>query len=261
MNLRLFTSILLSFVLFGVSAQVVWTEGTSWEVEYRSSGDTRIFFLDEATMIEDVVYYPLLEERQSKVDTLAFVRSEHGDSLVYARRERASLEHLVYDFSKPFAYGDTIIYGDEFGEIFKEYVEPESPELVYYHDILEEGDSLPAWRGIIYLIGYIEGPLELFIEYAYGPVNPDDPDELGGTDSPTGEGDSGGNKPKTTNVSHVLFKTKGRPQSSITTVELEIICLDDDPLHGYTLEGIQAMQLGKGRLFIYRGRKYLLLDR
>lgn len=250
MNLRLFTSILLSFVLFGVSAQVVWTEGTSWEVEYRSSGDTRIFFLDEATMIEDVVYYPLLEERQSKVDTLAFVRSEHGDSLVYARRERASLEHLVYDFSKPFAYGDTIIYGNENGAIFKEYVEPESPELVYYHDILEEGDSLPSWRGIIYLIGYIEGPLELFI---------DSTDGIGSTEEPTGG--TGGNKPKTTNVSHVLFKTKGRPQSSITTVELEIICLDDDPLHGYTLEGIQAMQLGKGRLFIYRGRKYLLLDR
>ena len=183
---------LLTILSSSLFAQDVWTEGTTWDVEYtQDSGLSHtLFTLMKAMDIEGIPYYPLTASTAEGCDTIAYIRSERGDSLVYARvifNGDLLQESLLYDFTKSFEYGDIIRYSTLEGS-FKEYISQETP-ITYLCDVIEEGDCLPMWNGIVYKIGHIDGPLGLFFT------------------EPESEA-SGSTKPKPTNVSHILFGTR-----------------------------------------------------
>jgi hypothetical protein len=74
------------------------------------------------------------------------------------------------------------------GEVKEEFIDWQEDTLDYY--MMTNGDMhcLPAWKGIIYQYGYLGGPMDLFLlEAAPGKTK----------------------KPKPTNISHVIFSTKG----------------------------------------------------
>lgn len=181
----------------------IWTDGSEWEICYTlPEGD------DGATGAggERIVTYRLRQtddgylalEKQVVTDgrpwepvLQGYLRSE-GDSIIYVRPVLADgtigEECLLYDFSTPFEYGHTIRYGVSGGECREEYVDWQEDSLDYY--MLNNGDThlLPAWKGIVYKYGYLEGPMELFLRH----VAP-----------------GKGKRPKPSNISHVIFSTKG----------------------------------------------------
>lgn len=177
----------------------VWTEGSEWQVFCEEEADA------EGPASEIIVRYRLglaengymaLEKTESingvkgTPEVIGYVRNE-DDAVIYVRPvlEDGSIgaECVLYDFSTPFEYGNTIRYGVEGGEMKEEYIDWQKDSLDYY---MISGDShvLPAWGGIIYGYGYIGGPMELFQRRcAPGKTT----------------------KPKATNISHVIFSTKG----------------------------------------------------
>lgn len=207
---------LLTILSSSLFAQDVWTEGTTWDVEYTQESDIphTLFTLNEVMDIEGVSYFPLTANTTESCDTVAYIRSEHGDSLVYARVIFNGVllqESLLYDFTKSFEYGDIIRYSTLEGT-FMERISNESP-ITYLCDVIEEGDCLPMWNGIIYKIGHVEGPLGLFFK---------EPDS-----EATGDA-----KPKLTNVSHILFGTKKGVSKTLYsksgTNSIDIICKETE---------------------------------
>lgn len=240
--------LLLFFSVFSVSAfaQNVWTEGTTWEVYLKDNDSPTLYELCEAEVIDGMVYYPLVaDNNEYRHDTLAWVRAEGDDELVYARSFRnSSRDLLVYDFTKEYAPGDTIRYGDMSGRIFEVCIDTLLSPIEYYYDVIEEGDCLPLWSGIIYKIGYLEGPLGLFrVDQA----------------SPGEEND--GNKPKTTNVSHVLFKRKGKPQIEIAITHIENVMADEMDAFWFSLMGSRTGEPAGNCFIISRGKKIILQKR
>ena len=190
---KCFLATLLSLIALTAIAQEVWTEGTTWDVEY--SGGTNLphtlFTLSAAVEVEGTMYYPLTATTATESKIVAYIRSERGDTLVFARviKEGALLpETLLYDFSKSFEYGDEIRYGTMDGVITRT-INVSDGQLEYLNDVFESGDQLPVWDNLIYKLGHIEGPLGFIFSI---------PD----IDA------SSSVKPKVKNVSHILFGTK-----------------------------------------------------
>lgn len=267
--------------LLPLHAQQVWTAGTVWEVNreesYISSGGeikTFIYTLEEAVDIEGTPYFPLTEFNKAlaTTHTIAYIRSERGDSLVYVRLAKglavddhansfgAGNEMLLYDFTKRFEYGDVITYGTEFGPQTTK-VDRQYGTLDYYYDVIEEGDCLPAWGSLVYKIGALDGPLGLFLaSYDVGGIDPVDP-----PDPTDGEEDD---KPKSSNVSHTLFKRKGGGGCVIvpTPDGIRVIEFDEEPSAYYDLSGRICPEALEGKvphgsaphsLYIYKGRKHI----
>lgn len=265
--------------LLPLHAQQVWTAGTVWEVNreepYTSaSGEinttlrTIVYTLEEAVDIEGTPYFPLTEcdKALNAIHTIAYIRSERGDTLVYVRQAldnsatafEVGDEMLLYDFTKRFEYGDVITYGTEFGPQTTK-VDRQHGTLDYYYDVIEEGDCLPAWGSLIYKIGALDGPLGLFFILPEGgeDSNPENPDAT--------EGD--GDKPKSSNVSHTLFKRKGGGGCVIvpTPDGIRVVEFTDDSsvcfdLSGRVYPGRQskdAHYIPPHSFYIYKGRKHL----
>lgn len=200
---------LLLFTLLGLATLMshaggIWEEGSQWDVYYKydptgiqdsteESVDIimtyRLLHADDGYMaLEKTVTY---RGEVVSVQVQGLIRNE-DDKRIYVRPvwENGSIgdECLLYDFSEPYEYGGTVRYGVMGGEIREEFIDWQEDTLEYY--MLNNGDShlLPAWKGIIYQYGYIEGPMDLFLLEA----------APGKTD-----------KPKPTNISHVIFSTKG----------------------------------------------------
>lgn len=262
--------------LFPLHAQQVWTAGTVWEVNseerYTHNGQintithTIVYTLEDAVDIEGVLYFPLTkaDDFYHTTDIIAYIRSEHGDSLVYVRPafgyppepNDAGEEMLLYDFTKRFEYGDVITYGTEDGPKTTK-VDRQYGTLDYYYDVIEEGDCLPAWGSLIYKIGALDGPMGLFfLCQTDGGTNPD-PEDPKPTD---------GDKPKSSNVSHTLFKRKGGGGYMIvpTLDGIRVIEFTDEPPAYYDLSGRAYPEAPEGKpphssvphsLYIYKGRK------
>lgn len=236
---------LLTILSSSLFAQDVWTEGTTWDVEYTQESNIphTLFTLMKAMDIEGVSYYPLTASTAEGCDTIAYIRSERGDSLVYARVILDGVllqESLLYDFTKCFEYGDVVRYGTLEG-IVTESISNESP-ITYLYDVIEEGDRLPMWNGIIYKIGHVEGPLGLFFA------------------EPESEG-SGSTKPKPTNVSHILFGTrKGVAKTLYSNSGTNSIDKTSRPTKTsiiYDLHGIRLYRAPQRGFYIIDGKKVL----
>lgn len=176
----------------------VWTVGSEWQVFCEEEADTEgptSEIIERYRLILAENGYMALEKTESingvkgTPEVIGYVRNEN-DAVIYVRPvlEDGSIgaECVLYDFSTPFEYGNSIRYGVEGGEMKEEYIDWQKDSLDYY---ILSGDShvLPAWGGIIYGYGYIGGPMELFQRRcAPGKTT----------------------KPKATNISHVIFSTK-----------------------------------------------------
>ena len=186
----------------------IWTDGSQWDVyyNYETTG------IDDSTeVVEYKVTYRLLHvddnymalekivtvyddyDEEIVVSTLVqgYIRNDN-DTMIYVRpvSENGSIgeECLLYDFREPYEYGGTLRYGVIGGEVKEEFIDWQEDSLDYY--MLNNGGThfLPAWKGIIYKYGYIGGPMDLFLlEAAPGKTK----------------------RPKPTNISHVIFSTKG----------------------------------------------------
>ena len=245
-----------SFLMAMVHAQQVWTEGTQWEVEYNDGTPRTVFELISPVEIDGISYFPLIAKQSEQCDTLSYIRSEREDTLVYCKvfypgRQSLSEVLLLYDFSKSFEYGDTIRYGTLGGVTILEVIDEEEDSLDYYYNVLEEGDCLPSWKGLVYKIGYLEGPMVLFYKGI----------EMTGADSNK-------KRPKPTNVSHTLFSTKKKRQSTFDlSNDIQRIEVRNGSKTFYTLEGTSSpflpttIQRGKYMLYIYNGKKYMVLQK
>ena len=196
----LFTLFCLTTLLLPASG--IWEEGSQWNVYYTVEGDSA----GTGTSSEVMVTYRLLPDDDNylaleKTVTInnvpqssyvqGLIRIEN-DNLIFVRPAlddgSFGAECLLYDFRKPFEYDSTMRYGVMGGEIRELYIDWQEDSLDYY--MMNNGDThcLPAWKGIIYQYGYIGGPMDLFLlEAAPGKTN----------------------RPKPTNISHVIFSTKG----------------------------------------------------
>lgn len=202
MKRTLFTLLCLFSLLTQAHASSIWEEGSQWDILYTLEPPTgiedsidvlkvtyRLLSADDNYMaLEKTVTYKGVVE---SVQIQGYIRND-GDSLIYVRPvlEDGSIgvECLLYDFRVPYEYDGSIRYGVMGGEVKEEYIDWQEDSLDYY--MMNNGDRhcLPAWNGIIYQYGYIGGPMELFLE-----------------DSTLRKT----KKPKPTNISHVIFSTKG----------------------------------------------------
>ena len=235
-----------SFLIAMVHAQQVWTEGTQWEVEYSDGTPRTVFELISPVEIGGISYFPLIAKQSEQCDTLGYIRSERGDTLVYCRvyfpgMERLSDDLPLYDFSKSFEYGDIIIYGTLDGIAF-EMIDAEEECLDYYYNVLEEGDCLPSWKGLVYKIGYLEGPMVLFFN---------------NIESTT----VSSKRPKPTNVSHTLFTSKKKRQAQFDlSNDIQRIEVRNGSKTIYYLDATNCRYNGY-HIMIYEGKKYLIPNR
>ncbi len=233
------------FACVSAHAQQIWTEGTSWEVHIDYSDwdghdwtEVHIYELGEPVSFNDTIYYTLSETCAGATHIVSYLRAEGGDAYVYARHFQSEelridtgeqSEILLYDFSKPFEYGDSIRYATYGGWIEQDYIDPEWPTLRYLHDVIEPGDCLPMFHDIIYKFGSIYGPIgKIYLDFS---------------ENTTGF-------PNTKNVSHVLFKTKGKPNGSMITLRIDIVHnSNSQPYSCYSLTGIQSPHTNNQILF------------
>lgn len=232
------------------SAQQVWTEGTVWDV-IDDENVHWIYSLGSPVDVEGTEYYPLLvEDDNGLVTTEAYIRSERGDSLVYLRSNMHGYlkpnECLLYDFTKSFEYGDIIRYGQYTGlggSITEELIDENDGEIIYYHDVLETDDVIPSWKGLIYKIGYIEGPMGLFV-------------------LPLENSSEEGPRPNPSNLSHLVFTTKGGHRLEHIPNSLELILVDDflteDEAY-YAADGRKLQDKPIRGMYIHKGKKYILI--
>lgn len=212
-------TLIMIFSYLSANAQQIWTEGTTWEIYidyYDGNGlkTTKVhtYELGEPVSFNDTLYYTLTETYRGVTQIVSYLRAEGDDAYVYARHFKSdkldidtgeSSEILLYDFSKPFELGDSIRYGCYGGYTEQKYIDPQYPCLLsYLYDVIEPGDCLPLYNEIIYKIGTIYGPIA-YIRFG---------DCLDGS---TGI-------PNSKNVSHVLFKTKGKPNGSMITLRIDV---------------------------------------
>lgn len=245
---------MLCFIALCSNAQQVWTEGTVWDV-IDDVNNHWIYTLGSPVDVEGTEYMPLLvSDDDGLVTTEAYIRSERGDSLVYIRHKWAAggklaeNECLLYDFTKSYEYGDIIRYGvinsdSTGGDVVYEVIDENEDELVYYYDVLEEGDIIPNWKGLIYKIGYIQGIFPLF----YSPKE----------NEATGEG-----RPNPSNLSHLVFTTKGGHHLEHVPDSLELIQVDDilteDEAY-YAADGRKLQDKPVRGMYIHKGKKYIII--
>lgn len=244
-------------------AQQVWTEGTVWETDiymggYYGDGYLHLIQrLESPVEMDGKVYYPLtVEWDDGAIEPSGFIRTERGDSLVYIRYTyRGGLEEgecLLHDFTKSYEYGDVIRYGSyshETGDCVKEETIDENEcEIIYFHNVLEEGDILPCWKNLIYKIGFIEGPAIFYMSFD------------GATDGEANSG--GGTRPNSSNLSHLVFTTKGGHRMECVPNSIELILVDDilteDEAY-YAADGRRLKDKPVRGMYIYKGRKYIII--
>lgn len=238
------TTLMMAAASLAVHAQQIWTEGTTWEIHTETDycGETKTavytYELGEPVSFNDTLYYTLTETHNDKTHIMSYLRAEGDDAYVYARHFQSEelmintgeqSEILLYDFSKPFEYGDIIRFGTYDGNIGYYYIDPDSPdELRYFYDVIDPGDCLPAYHDIIYKIGAINGPIaHLFGDFV----------------------ESDANAPDTKNVSHVLFKTKGKPNGSMITLRINVVHYNRQSLSCYWLTGLRCSNADDHMIF------------
>ena len=198
----------LLFTLFCLTALLsqagsIWEEGSQWDVHYEygtvgDSSETATIIVTYRLLSADNGYLALEETIIEQGEIVSskiqgYIRND-GDSLIYVRpvMDNGNIgdECLLYDFSEPFEYGNTVRYGVMGNKVEHEFIDWQEDTLEYY--MMNNGDThcLPAWKGIIYQYGYIGGPMDLFLHRATPGTKPKP-------------------KPKPTNISHVIFSTKG----------------------------------------------------
>lgn len=248
---KLIVTFMLCLIALCSNAQQVWTEGTVWDV-IDDVDKHWIYTLGSPVDVDGTEYMPLLvSDDDGLVTTEAYIRSERGDSLVYIRHKWGpggklpEKDCLLYDFTKSYEYGDTIRYGviannPNGGRVRSEVIDEEEDELIYYYDVLEEGDTLPNWKGLIYKIGYIQGIFPLF----YSPYINDDP------------------RPNSSNLSHLVFTTKGGHRLEHVPNSLELILVDDflteDEAY-YAANGRKLQGKPVRGMYIHKGKKYIII--
>lgn len=186
----------------------IWREGATWEVHYDPAPDQAdapgmyvIYHLLKSGMENYLALErTLVEDGQPGTPQLqGYIRND-GDSLVYVRPIMADgtigSECLLYDFRTPYEYGQTLRYGMEGGEVRQEFIDWQEGELEYYLIKGEGQRCFPAWQGIVYRYGCLDGPMEHF----YRRSTP---------------GKSA--RPRPTNISHVIFSTKGGSHRAMAT--------------------------------------------
>lgn len=197
------TILLLLFLPMTLSAQDVWTEGTEWVVTY-SDGDVHTYTLSGTTTIDGMAYLNMMDDHQE--EPIGYVRAEHGDTVVYARAiidQITTGEFLLYDFGD-FEPGSTFRYSfyDYDNKLIRTpSIEIEADSVTYIHDVIDEGDILPCCSYVVFKLGYMGGPMDLF----YGGITIEKILDAEGT-APT---------PRTRNVSHIVFRPKGRKGAMI----------------------------------------------
>ncbi len=190
---------------FCLLAQQVWREGTSWEVHY-DDASVETFALQGTTVIQNVAYLNLVRSDKSLV---GYIRSERGDSLVYARGLDGSKvmdEALLYDFRKSFEYGDEFRYASS-SQVASVKLSRQTARIVYYRNILNEGEELPAWDNVVYKVGFLGNPMGLYYQ--------------SGSEFFPGINYAQRVKPSNTNVSHIVFRPGGGKACKICTVKYE----------------------------------------
>lgn len=237
--------IILSLVAVSAMAQDVWTEGTTWEISYTEEDRLVLttYELTSSVEVEGTFYYPLTATTDDVCNTIAYIRSERGDSLVYARvydEGKLLSDRLLYDFTKSFEYGDAVRYGTKYG-VIDDYVMEGIDTLYYLYNILDEGDCLPVWNHLIYKLGYVKGPLALYFLDI----------DISGNDP----------KPKTTNVSHILFGTRKGAHAEIdfdpaTGIVRRFTFIDEDNLI-YDLQGRRLYSIPEEGIYIKNGKKII----
>lgn len=206
---KLLTLLSLLTLTLQFRAQEVWCEGTSWETHY-DNGTVETFTLSGTTVINNTTYMNLVSNASGLV---GYIRAEQDDKLVYARGivdEQVLEECLLYDFSKSFEYGDVFRYGvlqDGIPAVIETSMERGAAKIVWYEDVLSEGTSLPAWDNILYKVGWLGNPMELF--YHAG-------ENTSAHQAPSRP------KPNTTNVSHIVFRPGGGKGKMLRTVRYEV---------------------------------------
>lgn len=246
---KILTILLMLFPLM-LSAQDVWVEGTEWVVTY-SEGETCTQVLSgHATF--DGTEYLVLKDRESG-EPIGYVRSERGDTLVYARgiiEGEVTEEFLLYDFGS-FEPGTSFrycTYDYDTGEILPctSVIDPD--KVTYFHDVIEEGDILPYCYGVIFKVGCIGGPMDLFYNVfsLIDTVEEEDTTEKDTTP-----------KPKTRNVSHLVFRPKGCKGIMIVPTDI-VSTLNSRPVvsGAYNLQGLPVRPPYSG-IVIVGGKKIL----
>lgn len=238
----LFFSCLLLFSLFSI-AQDIWVEGTSWSVYYQD-GRQATFVLEGTTEIEGVEYLNVIH--QESKNCLGYIRTEQGDSLVYCRlqrKEEVSAEYLLYDFTRSYDLGGILqylTYNAEIQQITTQSTEIVPEEVVWLHDVMEEGDSYPMWNGFIYKIGTIYGPLGTLVDNVLWVVYSADPTEF----KPRP-------KPKPEDVSHIVVKMR---RKTIPFMESD---LETSTAIPYSLSGMRLWGTPSGTVFIQNRKKII----
>ena len=242
--------LLLSSLLTSMSlhAQDVWCEGTRWDIEYLTNEKTVTisFELKGHTVLDDVDYLNLYDLTDDHI--IGYVRSERGDTLVYARlcNDSISDELLLYDFSsfEPGSYfhysSIDSSYNDTIPHVILQTDTITAEGLTYYHDVIAEGDILPCWNNVLFKIGCLDGPMA----YLYDALAMFEGAE--GTSS----------KPKRRNVSHTVLQLAGR-EVKLTPNGIDAIRKSSQPMgECYDLKGIRVCSPQKG-VYIINGKKYV----
>lgn len=177
----------------------IWHEGSEWEVYYEDETDGTVsdtWVRYNLKHVDNESYMALEKtvivggDTEGTPQLQGYIQND-GDSMIYVRPVSkdgvVGEKCLLYDFTTPYEYGSTLRYGVD-GGIREEYINWHTDTLDYY--MLIDGDThcLPSWNGIVYRYGYLGGPMELFLMNAAPQKN---------------------NHPKPTNISHVIFSTKG----------------------------------------------------
>lgn len=172
----------------------VWREGSTWEYYDEDGHLAETYTLEAYTKRDDTYYMPLVKNDDA---IIGYIRTERGDSLVYARGFNASNgtllpEVLLYDFTKSYEAGDIMRLGAAKSQsgsygVDELRIEPQDDApLTFFHDVFEDGDCIPQWNGFIYKVGCLEGPMAYF----YNQVS--------------------NKKPSAKNLSHLIFGNKKR---------------------------------------------------
>ena len=177
----------------------VWREGSTWEYYDEDGRLAESYALEayerlSASDCDDTYYMPLVKNDDA---IIGYIRTERGDSLVYARGFNATggtllPEVLLYDFTKSYEAGDVMRLGCYNARAARTGVDElrieatDGAPLTFFYDVLEDGDCIPQWNGFIYKFGCLEGPMA----YYYNQMSD--------------------KKPSAKNLSHLIFGNKKR---------------------------------------------------
>lgn len=245
--MKLLTIILLLMFPLSLAAQDVWKEGTEWAVTY-TEGDIHTYTLSGTETIDGIPYLRLTDLEEDEL--IGLVRTERGDTIVYARgfiNGEMTEEFLLYDFGT-FEPGSAFyysIYNYETEAIVVCSLTIDADSITYFHDVIEAGDLLPCYRNVLFKVGYIGGPMDLFyngiecIDSEEHPLEPDNP------------------KPRTRNVSHLVFKPKGHKSNTIIPTDIQMSKAEQpNGAQIYNLQGIRLASPFYG-IIIQEGKKIM----